>query len=821
MNDPDAGRSLTTYNQNGQVSDTIDAAQTQLLYRYDRLGRLIDVFNNADLANGHRWAHYAYDDATTVGGIGNLDYVHSYDPTSASPTSPQTRTETTAYDTTGRPTTQQVTVYAANSPAVTGDEALDDTYAFTTSWTRTGAVYQTTHPGVTGSNLTAAETVTTGYNTLGMPVRISGVIGASTYWYTHSVAYDSVARPVQTVLGPPGSQAGLILDTYYQGSDGRLSRLDALVGNANVDGTVTTSERLQTDTYRYDAPGNPMQVTHITQWDSEVECFDYDQRQRLVEAYTLSYPETCPYPTEPHGSGGPTPYADTWAINNIGNITSFDGAARTHGETASGCLTGTQTNKPHALSTHGSDTFAYNCNGAITQHVDGADTTTYTWDQRQRLQTAASSATGTTTNVYDATNNRALRTDPDGTKTVYLGTTEIRYTPGSPATIQVARTYGQTRREYSGDLTFYSTNHQGSITATNGNLGAARIRYQPYGGPRTGLTGSTTDLDDRNFLGQTDDPASQTVYLNNRHYLPGTGTFISVDPLARPTQPRTLNPYVYARVNPVGLSDPTGLDPDTSAIVRNRAERNGKCTYSTWAGGGVCGSDLTFYGYPRAPLRPSDNGQALGHLQNSVDREYNDHFATRILQAPVNASAGPDAEENSYTYEVSGPGYSGDTSLWSVFRVLVGPLLGYLGTEGVTGEAGGTNMVDAVAAESLLIWAGPYQVDACGTSAEGATIFSAAVERLPTFEPASAVTYGHFILYDVDSSWATADADGTYSLDERLVRHEMVHVHQWEVGGDGFALYYLFDGGQFESEAYSVGPCVDGRPCAPPPFGVD
>ena len=47
------------------------------------------------------------------------------------------------------------------------------------------------------------------------------------------------------------------------------------------------------------------------------------------------------------------------------------------------------------------------------------------------------------------------------------------------------------------------------------------------------------------------------VYLNNRHYDPTTGVFISVDPLVT----KTMQPYIYGAANPVRYSDASGLEP--------------------------------------------------------------------------------------------------------------------------------------------------------------------------------------------------------------------------------------------------------------------
>jgi RHS repeat-associated protein len=47
------------------------------------------------------------------------------------------------------------------------------------------------------------------------------------------------------------------------------------------------------------------------------------------------------------------------------------------------------------------------------------------------------------------------------------------------------------------------------------------------------------------------------VYLNNRHYDPATGVFLSVDPLVA----KTRAPCISGAANPATTSDPDGLDP--------------------------------------------------------------------------------------------------------------------------------------------------------------------------------------------------------------------------------------------------------------------
>lgn len=561
LDDPNAGYSDTRYWATGHVRYTVDANNRTVYHRIDALGRTVDTFNKvADPTATNRLAAYFYDGAWTgvTGGTGQLTATDAYWPAGTR----TVHTEVRAFDTAGRPVTNRVWIPAADDPALGGDDPLFQVYDTTTRFTRTGVAYQTVYPGVAGSNLPNAETVSATFNDYGQQTSIGG--------YTRSVAYDALGRPVQTELGAAGQQAGLTLRTAYQDSDGRLSRLTATTG---------TGQLLQDDTYSYDAPGNPTRITHDTGWNDETECFDYDGRQRLQRAYTLNGLAACAAPGTTVTPSGPAPYLEAYGVDALHRITAVNGLARNHAATtpASGCRAGTyptQATKPHAISSASgsggrSDTFSYDCSGAlVSQTTTGGPapgSTTYTWDTLQRLR-STTNPTGTTTNTYDAANNRVLRVESsNGVRTIYFGGTEVRYVPWFG--VYTARTYsGHTRREFDGTVTNYATNHQGSITAsTNAKTGGTAVtRYTPYGGVRT-FPNSRPGIDDHNFLGLVDDPETNTNYLNNRHYQPTFGEFISPDPLADPSNPATLNRYTYSRANPISLSDPSGLRPDTDS----------------------------------------------------------------------------------------------------------------------------------------------------------------------------------------------------------------------------------------------------------------
>ena len=68
-------------------------------------------------------------------------------------------------------------------------------------------------------------------------------------------------------------------------------------------------------------------------------------------------------------------YTGVYTYTQIGNLTgkTENGATLnyTYGATASGCVAGTPTTKPHAVTAAGSHTYTYNCNGGMTRRVEG------------------------------------------------------------------------------------------------------------------------------------------------------------------------------------------------------------------------------------------------------------------------------------------------------------------------------------------------------------------------------------------------------------------------------------------------------------------
>jgi RHS repeat-associated protein len=115
---------------------------------------------------------------------------------------------------------------------------------------------------------------------------------------------------------------------------------------------------------------------------------------------------------------------------------------------------------------------------------------------------------------------------------------------------------------HAGTVTYVYTDPQGTPLAeadASGNI-TARFDYAPYG---TAVASMSPAPNGPGYTGHVNDPDTGLVYMQARYYDPGTGRFLSVDPV----EPSAGNPfnfsrYAYANNNPVSNTDPTGQCPD-------------------------------------------------------------------------------------------------------------------------------------------------------------------------------------------------------------------------------------------------------------------
>ncbi len=100
------------------------------------------------------------------------------------------------------------------------------------------------------------------------------------------------------------------------------------------------------------------------------------------------------------------------------------------------------------------------------------------------------------------------------------------------------------------------------VVSSSGSL-TASTSYDAWGNPET--TGGLTSHTPFGFAGGYTDPTG-LLYLIGRYYDPGTGQFLSVDPLVQETG----QPYAYTGDDPVNAVDPLGLFPGQGFLDKAR-----------------------------------------------------------------------------------------------------------------------------------------------------------------------------------------------------------------------------------------------------------
>ncbi|MGH3656208.1 MAG: RHS repeat-associated core domain-containing protein, partial [Micromonosporaceae bacterium] len=167
-------------------------------------------------------------------------------------------------------------------------------------------------------------------------------------------------------------------------------------------------------------------------------------------------------------------------------------------------------------------TYAYNGDGLRMSRSTAGATTSFTWDLAQGLPLPLSEGTA-------------------GSVTRYI------YGPGNLPLAEVSP---------SGRILYHHHDQLGSTRALTDAVGSvvATATYDAYGSlaSSTGLARTSFG-----FAGEYTDAETGFVYLRARYYDPGTGQFLTRDPLSEITG----EPYAYASNDPVNVTDPTGMCP--------------------------------------------------------------------------------------------------------------------------------------------------------------------------------------------------------------------------------------------------------------------
>lgn len=298
---------------------------------------------------------------------------------------------------------------------------------------------------------------------------------------------------------------------------------------------------LQSYDYSYDNLNN---VTRVVE-PGLTKDYTYDDLSRLTQAvHTPSV-------------GSPTTY--TYAYDAIGNITSANGRAYSY--------SGAGKANPHAVTSIGSDLYAYEENGNVITAPN--QIITYNW---QNQPIGIQSGGVTTAFAYDETGERYRY--QTATATEYQVSEEYLVRGTAP---EIVVRLGKVPIGLLAGGAAYSTitDHLGTPVKQISASGviAESTSYGPFG---AALATSGTLNSKRGYTGHEEDADTGLVYAEARYYSPPSHRFFQQDPshvylghqgfqgliCADRGQilldPQQLNSYSYARNNPTSGIDPTG-----------------------------------------------------------------------------------------------------------------------------------------------------------------------------------------------------------------------------------------------------------------------
>ncbi|WP_285663455.1 RHS repeat-associated core domain-containing protein [Actinorhabdospora filicis] len=542
--DPDKGKSVMTYDDAGRLLTTTDDRGTTLATTWDALDRKTSV--RLGSATGTELAKWVYDTVAK----GQLTSSTSFHDGAAYVKAVQ------KYDNAYRPLQSSVTI-----PTAEGN--LAGTYTTYQSYFADGTPQTTTLPAMGGLPEELLQYV---YDDYGLPKQLVSDQTTGGHYVTDT-RYDALSAVTQFTLAEDAQGSKRLYRNFtYEPGTNRLA-------SSSTSRSTGTPNVLSEIKYTYDATGNVLSIGDTPAENSaadDVQCFKYDGYRRLKTAWT-SNAKTCGDSATKEDVGGTAPYWQSWTFDSVGNrlsetdhlngsetIYSREGADKTRAHAVATAKT------TMASGSSKTDVYGYDEIGNTISRASAQGQQKLTWNPEGRLDTLTVAAK-TTSFVYDADGARLVRTDPDGSKKLFLGDTDLTSSKG--ASVVTGNRYyswnGQTVavRASNGKLTWQVSDHHGtaSLSVDAATLSFTYRRTTPYGEDRGASAANWPDA--RGFLGGEQDSSGLT-HIGAREYDPNLGSFISVDPLIDPADPQQLHGYLYANGNPVTLSDPTGLSPN-------------------------------------------------------------------------------------------------------------------------------------------------------------------------------------------------------------------------------------------------------------------
>jgi RHS repeat-associated protein len=623
VTDPLGFDTRTEYNGVSQVIRTIDPLQQETRITYDAAQRpasVIDPRNNVI-------ERYQYDDGdriTAVTDALNKATSHQYDTAGRliQTTDRKGQVTTYAYNNLGRPITINLLGVTRN---ITYDAA--------------GRVNRIEEPGTAVSYAyDAADRVTS--------VTSESAAGRHVVGYE----YDNLDRLTRRTVN------GADPTTYTYDNASRLTSIN--YRNQNTTYTWDASGRLTNkilpngikQELAYDNADRLLSLTYKKTDDSLIETitYTYDAKgQRLSKSMSGA-------------SQRETPFTAT-----------YDAANRMTG------ITLTATNQSFALS--------YDDNGNLTTKTDtanAANTTTYSWDSRNRL--TGINAPGMTASFrYDVLNRRVEKTVNGNTVNyIYDGAQAIAEVTGGAvsAAILTGLNIDEVLARYagSGNRT-YLIDALGSVIAQANDTQAIEnyYAYTPYG--------ETTALapDGGNPIQYTarENDGTGLYYYRARYYDPVLKRFISSDPIGLAGG---LNTYAYVGGNPLSFTDPTGnyayFWHGLITYSASSEAGNGVLISAFYAMDAMAADFKTFNGYSSQAVENSNmHGMRMpGQSEGDARKGNADFIAQQMAKGSLGYGYAAHATQDPYSASHQYKEYNPDMSIGNWARHLVLDTLPFL-----------------------------------------------------------------------------------------------------------------------------------------------
>lgn len=425
-------------------------------------------------------------------------------------------------------------------------------------------------------NFPGGDFVAYTYTDSGMRATVVDSRGTTSYSYDALDRLTALTQPDSTVI------------SYTYDINGNLTTINSPVGSTTygynaLRAIESVTGPMGTTAYGYDVAGNQRQLTAA---DGTVSDFAFDNRQRLTSithrnsggttigsyAYQLSPVGLRTQVTEADGS------VVTYGYDEMNRLISevrtgsfaydiayqYDAVSNRTQMVENGVTTAYTYDNNDRLLTAANLTFSYDDNGNTTRISDGTAFADYTYDIENRLRSVTESGIATSYS-YDADGNRVEQSGPAGdvaylidqmNPTGYAQVLEERNGSGS---LLANYSYGrdQLAMQRGGTNSFYHQDGQLSTRLlTQGGAVSDSYTYDAFGNLRSPAAATENAYQ---YTGEAYDSDLGMVYLRARYYNPAVGRFMSQDPLqGRSDDPLSQHRYLYGHASPMNAIDPSG-----------------------------------------------------------------------------------------------------------------------------------------------------------------------------------------------------------------------------------------------------------------------